>query len=314
MKRSCLLLPGVFGLILAAILAWLQPQLLAQPLVASPVPLVLSGGTVIDVTGWGDSAKDIQDAVVIVRGGRISDVGLRAMTPIPKDALVIDCTGKFLIPGLIDGFAGMNSQGQANAYLYMGVTTVVAVSDSRRGFVDFGAFPSPHLYPLDSVGSTDNWSRLAQRPEWAVKLREGIRPAELSPGDTFKQLNETARLGTRAVWLGPDLTAANVQWIIARAHQLGLATYGEFVATPYEVAIEAGVDALVHMGRYELGVIPDELQRPLVENFTGPAAATAYGYAQRLPPTNPHLLAYARFIAHHHAALVPTFSIHYAQL
>ncbi len=85
--------------------------------------------------------------------------------------------------------------------------------------------------------------------------------------------------------LGHNLTAANTQWIIAHAHQMGLVTYGEFVSTPYDVGIEAGVDALLHMGRYELGVIPDELQRPLVETPDGPAATTAYDYSERLPPT-----------------------------
>ena len=40
--------------------------------------------------------------------GRITDVGTRAAVPIPKGARVIDCTGKFIIPGLVDGFAGMN--------------------------------------------------------------------------------------------------------------------------------------------------------------------------------------------------------------
>jgi hypothetical protein len=45
------------------------------------------------------------------------------------------------------------------------------------------------------------------------------------------------------VLLGHNITAANAQLIVARAHQLGLVTYGEFVATPYQVGIEAGVDA-----------------------------------------------------------------------
>jgi len=84
--------------------------------------LALVGGTVVDVTEWGHSAKDIEDAVVIVRDGRITDVGARYAITIPKGARVIDCTGKYLIPGLVDGFAGMNSQGQASANLYMGVT------------------------------------------------------------------------------------------------------------------------------------------------------------------------------------------------
>ena len=72
------------------------------------------GGTVVDVTEWGHSAKDLQDAVVIVRDGRITDVGSRYAITIPKGARVLDCTGKYLIPGLVDGFAGMNSQGQAS--------------------------------------------------------------------------------------------------------------------------------------------------------------------------------------------------------
>jgi hypothetical protein len=314
MRISRNLLLNAVGPVLAAVLAGAQAPNSFAPGIQSTVPLVLAGGTVVDVTAWGGSAKDLADAIVIVRDGRIADVGSRLAVTIPKGARVIDCTGKFLIPGLIDGFAGMNSQGQASADLYMGVTTVVAVSDARRGKVDFAASPSPHLYLLDSVGSTDNWSLLAKRPEWALKLREGPRRAELSPEDTVRQLTDTARRGTRVVWLGHNLTAANAQWIIARAHQMGLVTYGEFVATPYEVGVEAGVDALPQMGRYELGVIPSELQRPLVEDSEGPAAITAYDYAERLPPTDPLLRAYARFLAAHHAALMPTFSLFYAQL
>jgi hypothetical protein len=147
-----------------------------------------------------------------------------------------------------------------------------------------------------------------------LKLREGTRPLELSPEDTVRQLNDTARLGTRVVLLGHNITAANAQWIIARAHQLGLITYGEFVSTPYKVGVEAGVDVLLHMGRYELGVIPDELEKPLVEDSRGAAANTAYDYAERLPPTDLHLRDYAGFLASHHAALMPTFSLYYAQL
>jgi hypothetical protein len=312
MRASGHLFLGAVGLVLAAQLVW--PQAPFTPRNPSSVPLVLVGGTVVDLTEWGGSAKDLPDAIVIVRDGRITDVGSRMAVSIPKGARVIDCTGKYLIPGLIDGFAGMNSQGQANAYLYMGVTTVVAVSDFRRGVIDFSASPSPHLYLMDSIGSSNNWSLLAKRPEWALKLREIGPPAELSPEDTLHQLTDTAQLGTRALWLGHSLTAANAQWIIARAHQMGLATYGEFVATPYDVGVLAGVDVLVHMGRYELGVIPDELQRPLVEDAEGQAATTAYDYTERLPPTDPHLHEYARFLATHHAALMPTLSIYYAQL
>jgi Amidohydrolase family len=280
-----------------------------------PPPLVLAGGTIIDVTNWGHSANDIQDAIVYIRDGHILAVGPRGSLPIPKGSQVIDCTGKYLVPGLIDGFAGMNSQGQASANLYMGVTTVVASGDDRRGRVDQHASPTPHLYLIDSIGTTDDWSLLINRPEWGQKLKDPPgRSVELSPEDTARQLAETAKLGTRVLWLGHNLTAANTQWIIEHAHQMSLVTYGEFISTSYRVGIEAGVDSLLHMSRYELGVIPDELQQPLMDDPEGAASRTAYGYAERLPPTDYHLRNYAQFLAKSHTALMPTFSLYYLRL
>lgn len=293
-------------LVLAALPA--HPQAEPQP------PLVLTGGTVIDVTDWGHSARDLPGAIVIIQDGRITDVGLPGALAVPKGARIIDCTGKFLIPGLIDGFAGMNSQAEANANLYMGVTTVVARADFERGFIDSSAQPSPHIYPIDSIGVTDNWSLLARNPEWVGKLREGATPVELAPQDTARQMADAARMGTRVLLLTAHLTAANSQWIIAHAHELGLITYGQFVSTPYRVGVEAGVDALVGMDHYDLGVIPDELQRPLVDDPDGSSAGTAYDYSERIPPADPRLRNYAHFLATHHAALMPAFSLYYAEL
>jgi hypothetical protein len=314
MQLSLKIFTCLLGVALASVPACAKaaPQAAANP--SAAVPLVLTGGTVVDLTAWGHSARDLQDAVVIVRDGRITDVGPAAEIAIPKGARVIDCTGKFIIPGLVDGYAGMNSQGQANANLYLGVTTVVARNDHDHGLIDFSANPRPHLYAIDTVGATDNWSLLAKQPEWMGKLKEDARPVELNPEYTNLQLDDTARLGTRVVLLGHRITAANTQLIVARAHQLGLVTYGEFVATSFTVGVEAGVDNLLHMERYDLGVIPDELQRPLVDDPEGPSANTAHDYSQRLPPTDPLLGAYARFLSAHHAALMPTFSLNYVNL
>jgi hypothetical protein len=309
MKTFHLVLINVFCLAIRSMAA--QPQ---APAPTAPAPLVLAGGTVVDVSGWGDSARDLTNAVVIIREGRIADVGPASAIQVPKGARVIDCTGRYIIPGLVDGFAGMSSQAEANVNLYMGVTTVVARADQERGYLDTAASPSPHLYLVDSVGTTDNWSLLAHNPEWIGKLREGTHPVELSPDDTARQLVDTARLGTRVVLLSADVTAANTQLIVARAHDLHLVTYGEFVSTPYRVGIEAGVDALVHMDHYVLGAIPDELQKPLVEDPFGPSAATAFDYSERIPSTDARLRNYAHFVGSHHAVLLPTFSLYYVEL
>jgi hypothetical protein len=277
-------------------------------------PLVLEGGTVIDVSNWGRSARDLHDAIVIIDSDKITAVGARSDVQIPKNARIVDCTGKFLIPGLVDGYAGMNSQAQAQANLYMGVTTVVARADAERGFIDTSAHPSPHVYPIDTIGITDNWSLLARQPEWVSRLHEGAHPIELSPQDTARQMADTARLGTRVLLLTSHLTAANSQWIIARAHEMGLVTYGIFGATPYRVGVEAGVDALPEMDRYVLGVVPDELQRPLIDDPDGSAAITAYDYSEHVSPADLRLRKYAQFLASHHAALMPAFSLYYVNL
>ena len=38
--------------------------------------------------------------------------------------------------------------------------------------------------------------------KWTAKLNEGAHPVELSPEDTASQINDTAQLGTRVLWLG----------------------------------------------------------------------------------------------------------------
>jgi imidazolonepropionase-like amidohydrolase len=56
------------------------------------------GGTLIDGTGGAPRA----DAVIVVEGERIAAVGNRGEIPIPPEARVIDASGKWIVPGLID--------------------------------------------------------------------------------------------------------------------------------------------------------------------------------------------------------------------
>ena len=74
MRRFSLFLVPFLSLCLVALAAGAQ-----QPTQASnppgPAPLALVGGTVVDLTAWGDSAKDTQNAIVVIREGRIAEVG-----------------------------------------------------------------------------------------------------------------------------------------------------------------------------------------------------------------------------------------------
>ena len=60
--------------------------------------IALAGGTLID----GNGRDPLQDAVVIVRGSIIQDVGKKDKVKIPADCQVVDVSGQTVMPGMID--------------------------------------------------------------------------------------------------------------------------------------------------------------------------------------------------------------------
>lgn len=90
----------------AAVMA--QSQTVTQNQAEAPArseTLVITGGTLIDGTG----GKPLRGAAVLIENGRIAAVGSQASMTFPADAQVIDASGKYLIPGLMD----------ANLHLYL---------------------------------------------------------------------------------------------------------------------------------------------------------------------------------------------------
>lgn len=69
--------------------------------------IALKGGTLID------PARDqpVEDAVIIIRDGRIEAAGPAASTPVPEDANIVDVTGRWITPGLIDAHMHFSQSG-----------------------------------------------------------------------------------------------------------------------------------------------------------------------------------------------------------
>jgi imidazolonepropionase-like amidohydrolase len=80
----------------------------------------LAGATVVG----GTAGPPIPDAVVLVRDGRIADVGPRDSVPIPPGTAVADMKGKTIVPGLWDMHTHLTQIEWAPVYLAAGVTTV----------------------------------------------------------------------------------------------------------------------------------------------------------------------------------------------
>jgi imidazolonepropionase-like amidohydrolase len=105
----------------------------AQNIPASPV-VAFTGGTVIDVAATATADALRQDHTVVVFEGRIAAVGPAKDTAVPSDALVVDGTGKFLIPGLWDMHTHTLSSPREvllPVYLANGVTRVRDMGGTR---------------------------------------------------------------------------------------------------------------------------------------------------------------------------------------
>jgi imidazolonepropionase-like amidohydrolase len=69
----------------------------AAALAAPPAKVALKGGRIIPVVG-----AEIAKGTVLIENGKITAVGAEADVQVPFDAMEVDCTGKVLMPGMID--------------------------------------------------------------------------------------------------------------------------------------------------------------------------------------------------------------------
>jgi hypothetical protein len=287
--------------------------LAAVVLSASPErPLAIVGGTVLDVSSLGTSSHDLADATVLIRGGRIEAVGPRRNVPIPKDARILDAKGAFIVPGLSDVYATVNNQGQANAFLYMGVTSIVGLNDpSRRGRLFLGASPGPRIWRMESITGYDPGALPEGQRTVSDLMSKGRR---LSEAELREQVDRLARSGVKVAHLYYTLSPGQVRVVADQARARGLATIGELGATTYPDAIEAGVMSFVHTSRYSLELAPRELRDQVARAPFGPPRRQYYEFLTGVREDDPVLVRYARVLAAGHTALIPTLAMNYLQL
>ncbi|MBN1222013.1 MAG: hypothetical protein JXB23_02100, partial [Candidatus Aminicenantes bacterium] len=60
--------------------------------------IAIKGGTILTMTG-----KDIVRGTVVIRNGKIAEIGVNVT--VPEEATVIDASGKYIMPGIIDAMS-----------------------------------------------------------------------------------------------------------------------------------------------------------------------------------------------------------------
>ena len=100
--------------------------LVFSTLIQAQQTIVLEGATVIDGLG----GTPLVDAVVVVEGNEIRSVSARGAA-YPAGATVLDVSGKFIIPGLIDTHVHWGAW-MGEVYMNHGVTSVMAQTNASK--------------------------------------------------------------------------------------------------------------------------------------------------------------------------------------
>jgi hypothetical protein len=280
-------------------------------LAGDPTELALVGATVIDVDNLGETSADLPDSTVLIRDKLITAVGPRTAIPIPPNARVVDVHDQYIIPGLIDGFAAQRSQGQANAHLAMGVTTIIGMSDDRRGLLLDDEDPQPHIKRLEDVNGYD-LSGLDPPPQTIGEIR--ARGRRLSPAELTAYVDAKAWDGNTVLLLMYPLDIEQVRAVVAAARRHKIATIGELGHTSYVEAAGAGVQAFVHISRIVDELAPAGLRRALADD-PFPADPSALrtqdqAFLASLSPSAPGVREYAARLARTRAAVMPTLTLY----
>ncbi len=215
--------------------------------------------TLIDGTG-GPARAGMS---VLVTDERISAVGADAAMPPPDGAKIVDLTGKYLLPGLIDSHEHLATppnrrQAEANMRrdLYGGVTAVRDMADDLRSVGELaresraGEVPGPDIY----------YAALMAGPSFFVDPRTHAANFGVEPGAAPWMQSIDARTDIRtavtlakgtsatAIKIYANLPADLVSQIAAEAHRQGMLVWAHtavYPATPAEV-LAARADVVSH--------------------------------------------------------------------
>ncbi|MEO6055227.1 MAG: amidohydrolase family protein [Gemmatimonadales bacterium] len=212
---------------------------------APPDGLALVGGTLID----GSGGPPLRDAVIVVRRGRFESVGTRAGFSLPPRTVEVDVKGRWLIPGLIDAHAHVESWALPR-YLAWGVTTVRDVHGDLdsilqlRHRVNLGSVAGPRIYSvgamIDGLPTTYPDALGAGTPRDARRAVDRLVGAEVDAVKVYTRVD-------------PTLLKA----VIDEARTFNLRVTGHLGLTDAVTAGGEGITSIEHLSGVPEAAMPD---------------------------------------------------------
>ena len=241
---ACVVLPATLS---AQGVAALSPQT-RQFVSVSDSVVALTNVTVIDGTGSAPRAGQ----TVVIRGGRIAQVGGAATVRAPAGARVIDLAGHTVIPGLVGmhdhlfytaagGRAAQMSFTGPRLYLASGVTTIRTTGGrspyaeiNTRDAINAGRVPGPRVHltaPYITGGREGSAGSMAQVN---------------SPEEARRFVAYWAQEGATWIKAYTDIRAEDLKAAIDEAHKRGIKVTGHLCSVSFREAVALGIDNLEH--------------------------------------------------------------------
>lgn len=197
--------------------------------------IALVGGNVI--SGAGDPV--LRDAVIVVHAGKIETIAPREGFDIPKTAVVVDVTGSWIIPGLIDGH-GHVERWALSRYVAAGVTSVRDVHGTQdsilalREEVGLGGLIAPRVY---SAGAMIDGAPATYQDASEVKTADQVRRA----------VDRRAVLGVDYLKIYTRITPELLKPLMDEANTFNLKVTAHLGLTDALTATRLGVNSIEHL-------------------------------------------------------------------
>jgi imidazolonepropionase-like amidohydrolase len=245
-------------------------------------------------------AARLDDAIVIIRGATIAQVGSRASVAIPSDARIIDLAGAVLTAGFQNSHVhfseekwadapGQSSQklsGQLEMMLTgYGFTTVVDTGSflpdtvAIRKRIESGEFAGPRiltagipLYPPNGLpyyvrdsGLPPEVLKLLHQPSTEMEAVNAVRQNSDGGANVVKLFTGSWVTNQRVLPMPADVAKAAV----AEAHRRGKLVYSHASSVAgLEVALDAQVDVIAHALDDTRGLTEEHLRRMKAQNMS----------------------------------------------